>query len=475
VARLTRRSVDFSKWYNEVISRSQLADYSPVKGCMVIRPNGYAIWERMQRILDDMIKDTGARNAYFPLFIPESYFQREAEHVEGFAPECAVVTHGGGKKLEENLMIRPTSETIIYGMFSKWINSYRDLPLMINQWANIVRWEMRTRLFLRTTEFLWQEGHTAHATFEEADNEALLILDMYKDFSENFLALPTIKGRKSQKQKFAGALYTYCIEAMMGDKKSLQCGTSHNLGQNFAKAFNVRFQNVQGHMEYVWQTSWGVSTRMIGALIMAHGDDNGLIIPPLLAPIQVIIIPIAGGTDKWDEIIKAAYTTKDILSSQVHCHIDDREHYTPGWKFNEWELQGVPLRIEIGPKDVEKKCTTIVRRDTGEKQSIPQTKVSDEIPKLLDDIQKNMYKNALAFQQTNTELVDSYKRFKEIMNEEERFLQCHWCGNQQCEDSIQDETKAIINVIPFESIKEKGRCIYCGKESSERVIFAKSY
>ncbi|MFQ5825023.1 MAG: proline--tRNA ligase, partial [bacterium] len=359
---ITKRSEDYSRWYLDVIAAAELADYAPVKGCMVIRPNGYAIWEKMQAALDGMFKETGHVNAYFPLFIPESYLKKEAEHVEGFAPECAVVTHGGGKKLEEPLMVRPTSETIIWAMYKDWIQSYRDLPLLINQWANVVRWEMRTRLFLRTLEFLWQEGHTAHATQEEAEEETLKILELYKTFAEEFMAMPVIAGVKSEKERFAGAVRTYTIEGMMQDRRALQAGTSHNLGQNFAKAFDVKFQDEKGELQYVWATSWGVTTRLIGALIMTHSDDRGLVLPPKLAPIQVVIVPIWSGDQEKAEILSRIGSLAQSWKNDFTFKLDDREHYRPGWKFNEWEQRGVPLRIEIGPKDLEKEQAVLVRR-----------------------------------------------------------------------------------------------------------------
>ncbi len=471
--KITKQSDDFSRWYNDVIIQAELADYSPVRGCMVIRPNGFAIWEKMRDNLDRMIKETGHQNAYFPLFIPESFFAKEAEHVEGFSPECAVVTHGGGKKLEEPLIIRPTSETIIYSMYSKWINSYRDLPVLINQWANVVRWEMRTRLFLRTTEFLWQEGHTAHSTFEEAEEECLKMLDVYAEFAEKYMAIPVIKGQKSEKEKFAGALRTYSIESMMKDGKSVQSGTSHNLGQNFAKAFNVRYQTKNGEMEYVWQTSWGVSTRLIGALIMAHGDDKGLIIPPKLAPVQVVIIPIkAGEKTEINNIIDRIYND---IKGEVSVKIDDDTKSSPGWKFNQYELLGVPLRIEIGPKDIENKEVVFVRRDNKKKESIPLDNVKEKVKLVLDEIQDNILKKAREFREANTFYPDDYDQFKEIIENDGGFLMSHWCGSTKCEERNQEETKAVICNIPFDSDKEHGKCILCGEDSQKRVLFAKSY
>lgn len=473
--KLTKKSTDFSAWYNEIVQRAELADYSPIRGCMVIRPYGYAIWELMRSQLDTMFRETGHENAYFPLLIPESFFEKESEHIEGFAPECATVTHGGGKKLEENLYIRPTSETIIYAMYAKWVKSYRDLPLKYNQWANVVRWEMRTRLFLRTMEFLWQEGHTAHATHEEAHTEALQMLDVYTTFAEKHMALPVIKGYKTDKEKFAGALQTYCIQAMMGDKKGLQAGTSHDLGQNFAKAFQVRFQDQDGKMEYVWSTSWGVSTRLIGALIMAHGDDKGLVLPPRLAPKQVVVIPIVPGDEKKVRILETLTSLIKPLESSLRIHVDDREQYSPGWKFNDWEMRGVPLRLELGPRDLEAEQVILVRRDTGKKESCPFNAVIQKIPELLDDIQSNLFNRHKIFMDDNTVSVDTYDDFRTIMREDEQFILAHWNGDWQIEDKIQDETKATINVVPFTGTEEQGRCMVTGEPSERRVVFAKTY
>ncbi|MFC1514164.1 proline--tRNA ligase [candidate division KSB1 bacterium] len=472
---MTKRSVDYAKWYNDVVVQAELADYSPVKGCMVIRPNGYVIWEAIQAELDKKFKETGHVNAYFPIFIPESFMTKEAEHVEGFAPECAVVTHAGGKKLEENLFVRPTSETIMYAMYSKWINSYRDLPLLINQWANVVRWEMRTRLFLRTTEFLWQEGHTAHATLDEAEEECIKILDIYADFHENFLAVPVMKGLKSEKEKFAGGLRTYCIESMMGDKRALQAGTTHNLGQNFSKAFDVRFQNKDGQMDYVWQTSWGVSTRMIGGLIMVHGDDKGIKIPPKIAQRKIVLVPIWKKDEEIPVVLEKAEKLLSGFPDRSHIYLDDRENYSPGWKFNEWELKGIPLRIELGPKDIENESVMFARRDTGEKFPVKWSEFNETAQKTLDDIQKNMYDQALKFREDNTITTDNYGEFKEINNKDSGFFSMHWCGAPDCEDKIQEETKATIRVIPFDDENEEGKCILCGKKSEKRVVFARAY
>ena len=471
--RITPRDKDYSRWYTDVILQAKLADYSPVKGCMVIRPNGYAIWEKIQHILDGMFKATGHVNAYFPLFIPESFMKKEAEHVEGFAPEAAVVTHGGGEELEEPLYVRPTSETIIWSMYKKWIMSYRDLPILINQWANVVRWEMRTRLFLRTTEFLWQEGHTAHATREEAEEETLRILEIYRKFAEEYMAMPVIVGRKTENEKFAGAVNTYSIEAMMQDKKALQAGTSHYLGINFAKAFDVKFQDKDGELKYVHATSWGVSTRLIGALIMTHGDDDGLIIPPRLAPVQIVIVPI------WKEATRATvleYSERVYaqLKERFSVKLDDRDQYKPGYKFAEWELQGVPLRVEIGPRDVENSQLVLARRDTREKVPVALNEMVPKIEALLEDIQQSLFNRALKMRQENTFTLDDYHEFKEVL-EKGAFIRAHWCGSGECELKIKEETKATIRNIPFDEPEEEGKCIYCGKPSSRRVIFARAY
>ena len=472
---ITRRSQDYARWYTDVIAAAQLADYSPVRGCMVIRPNGYALWENIQSGLDKLFKETGHVNAYFPLFIPESFMKKEAEHVEGFAPECAVVTHGGGKKLEEPLYIRPTSETIIWAMYKKWIQSYRDLPILINQWANVVRWEMRTRLFLRTTEFLWQEGHTAHATAEEAEKETRQMLEVYRHFAEDYMAMPVIAGLKSEKEKFAGAVRTYCIEAMMQDRRALQAGTSHNLGQNFAKAFEVTYQTEAGQRDFVWATSWGVSTRLIGALIMTHSDDNGLVIPPKLAPLQVVLVPIWHGDDEKARTLERAQALTGDWRGKYLFKIDDRDNYRPGWKFNEWEKRGVPIRIEMGPKDLEKNVVVMVRRDTQEKREIPQANLTAEIEKTLADIQQNLFNRALKFREEFTFRVDDYAEFKQQLEEPGGFFWVHWCGQRACEDRLQDETKATIRAIPIEKTQESGKCLLCGEASQERVLVAKSY
>ncbi len=472
--RITPRSEDYSRWYTDVVIQGKLADYAPVKGCMVIRPNGYAIWEQMQKVLDRMFKETGHVNAYFPLFIPESFMKKEAEHVEGFAPECAVVTHGGGEKLEEPLYVRPTSETIIWSMYKKWIMSYRDLPILINQWANVVRWEMRTRLFLRTTEFLWQEGHTAHATFEEAEEETRRILEIYRTFAEEYMAMPVIVGRKSEAEKFAGAVHTYSIEAMMQDGKALQAGTSHNLGQNFAKAFDVKFQDRQGNLNYVYATSWGVSTRLIGALIMTHGDDNGVIIPPRLAHIQMVIVPIWKESNR-QEVLDFSEQVFQKLKPHFSVKLDDREQYKPGYKYAEWELMGVPLRIEIGPRDVASNQVTLVRRDNREKTPVSLDVLIERIQEMLETIQQALFQRALEFRKANTFRIDDYEEFKKVFEEKNIFAESHWCGSADCEEKIKEDTKATIRNIPFEQETEEGKCIYCGKPSQGRVVFAKAY
>lgn len=475
--KLTKRSDNFAKWYNDLVIQAELADYTPVKGCMVIRPNGYSLWESIQSELDRMFKETGHQNAYFPLFIPESLLKKEEEHVKGFAPECAVVTHGGGKELEEKLYIRPTSETIIYAMYSKWINSYRDLPVLINQWVNVVRWEMRTRLFLRTIEFLWQEGHTAHATHDEAEEETLKILDIYTEFLENYMAVPVLKGLKTEKEKFAGALRTYCVEAMMSDKKALQTGTSHNLGQNFSKAFDVKYQSREGKMEYVWQTSWGVSTRLIGSLIMVHGDDKGLRIPPKLASTQAVIVPIWHNNDMKQSVLETAGKLTETVKKVIPAKLDDRDQVSPGWKFNEWEMQGIPLRIEVGPKDIQNKSVIFARRDTGEKFQVSWNDLEKKAAGVMNEIQDSMFKQAVTFRENNTFVIDNYDEFKEKNEKEGGFFSLHWCGSAECEAKIQDDTKATIRVIPLpeDSNHEEGKCILCSDKSEQRVIIAKAY
>ena len=487
---LTKRSEDYSKWYNELVQKAGLAENSGVRGCMVIKPYGYAIWEKMQAQLDRMFKETGHENAYFPLFIPKSYLSREASHVEGFAKECAVVTHyrlknaedGSGivvdetAKLEEELIVRPTSETIIWDTYRKWIQSYRDLPLLINQWANVVRWEMRTRLFLRTAEFLWQEGHTAHAEKQEAVEEAELILKVYATFAEEYMAMPVIQGTKTESERFAGAVETYCIEALMQDGKALQAGTSHFLGQNFAKAFDVKFANREGVQDYVWATSWGVSTRLIGALIMAHSDDNGLVLPPKLAPIQVVIVPIYKGLEQLDAIsAKVSPLVKELRAKGISVKYDDRDTHKPGFKFNEYELKGVPVRLAIGQRDLENGTFEVARRDTMEKETVKDTAVISRIEYLLDDIQENIFKKAENFRDLHITRVDSYDEFKRALEEKGGFLLAHWDGTAATEDRIKEETKATIRCIPLVAETEAGSCMVTGEPSARRVLFARAY
>jgi prolyl-tRNA synthetase len=487
---LTNRDENYSQWYNDLVIKADLAENSAVRGCMVIKPYGYAIWEKIQAELDRLFKATGHVNAYFPLFIPKSFFSKEAAHVEGFAKECAVVTHyrlkndENGKgivvdptaKLEEELIIRPTSETIIWHSYKNWIHSYRDLPILINQWANIVRWEMRTRLFLRTTEFLWQEGHTAHATREEAVEETEKMINVYASFAENSMALPVIKGSKSENERFAGALETFAIEALMQDGKALQAGTSHFLGQNFAKAFDVQFTDRTGKLDYVWATSWGVSTRLIGAIIMGHADNHGLVLPPKLAPIQVVIIPIYKNIDQIGALSDAAIKIKTGLEAAgVSVKYDDRDNNKPGWKFADYELKGVPVRLAIGPRDLENNTIEVARRDNLTKETIPIDKVYEYIPKLLDEIQSNIYNKALNFRKENTFYVDKWGDFMKVLDNPGGFIMAHWDGTVETEEKIKEETKATIRCIPFDSPEESGKCIYSGKPSNRRVLFARSY
>ena len=474
VEKITPRSQDYSRWYTEVVQRAELADYAPVKGCMVIRPYGYALWENIKEALDRRFKATGHVNAYFPLFIPMSFIEKEAEHVAGFSPELAVVTHGGGKKLEEPLVVRPTSETVIGHMYAKWIRSWRDLPILINQWCNVVRWEKRPRLFLRTTEFLWQEGHTAHATAEEALEETLRMLDIYADFAENDAAIPVIKGRKSESEKFAGAVTSYTIEAMMGNRWALQAGTSHFLGQNFARAFDIKYLDQNNELQYCWTTSWGVSTRMVGAIIMVHGDDQGLILPPRLAPIQVVIVPIWKSEEERERVVAAAEEIKAKLDG-LRCELDAREEYTPGWKFHHWEMKGVPLRVEIGPRDVAEGQVVLARRDTGQKLAVPQQGLVERVSELLDEIQRNLFRRAKKFLDDNSYHLDDYEEFKRIIGEDGGFIYTHWCGSADCEARIKEETKATIRCLPLDQPGTKGRCIYCGKEADQIALFARAY
>ncbi len=486
---LTKRADNYSQWYNELVVKADLAEQSAVRGCMVIKPYGYAIWEKMQRVLDDMFKATGHQNAYFPLLIPKSFLSREAEHVEGFAKECAVVTHhrlkndenGGGvvvdpdARLEEELIIRPTSETIIWNTYKNWINSYRDLPILVNQWANVMRWEMRTRMFLRTAEFLWQEGHTAHATREEAEAEARKMLEVYTDFAENYMAMPVVKGVKSANERFAGALDTYTIEAMMQDGKALQSGTSHFLGQNFAKAFDVKFINKNNEQEYVWATSWGVSTRLMGALIMTHSDDNGLVLPPKLAPIHVAIVPIYKEKAQLDAIAERVKPLVDDLRSRgLTVKFDDADNRRPGFKFADYELKGVPVRLAIGARDLENGTVELVRRDTLEKEIVPFAGLEDEILRILDDIQKSLFEKALKRREERTITVDTYDEFKEKI-EQGYFILAHWDGTPETEDRVKEETKATIRCIPLGGDDTPGVCMVTGKPSARRVLFARNY
>ena len=487
---LTNKDDNYAQWYNDLVIKAELAENSVVRGCMVIKPYGYAIWEKIQAELDKMFKATGHVNAYFPLFIPKSFLSKEAKHVEGFAKECAVVTHyrlkkdenGDGvvidpeAKLEEELIVRPTSETIIWNSYKNWIQSYRDLPILINQWANVVRWEMRTRLFLRTSEFLWQEGHTAHATREEAVAETERMINVYSEFAEKFMALPVIKGFKSESEKFAGAVDTYSIEALMQDGKALQAGTSHFLGQNFAKAFDVQFTDKTGKLEYVWATSWGLSTRMIGALIMAHSDNHGLVLPPKLAPIQVVIIPIYKNQNEAEEISKVAVSIKDELEKNgISVKYDDRDNNTPGWKFADYELKGVPVRIAIGPRDLANKTVEIARRDTLVKKTVSVEGVNDHILQLLEDIQKNIFSKASKFLTENTFYINTWDEFTDIIENRGGFVMAHWDGTAETEEIIKKETRATICCIPLDSPEEEGKCIYTGKPSKRRVLFARSY
>jgi prolyl-tRNA synthetase len=471
---ITPQTVDFGRWYLDVVRRAELADYSPVKGCMVIRPHGYAMWELIQRELDDRFKATGHVNAYFPLFVPEGLLMTEAEHVEGFAPEVAWVTHGGNEKLEERLAIRPTSEVIIGTMYAKWIQSWRDLPVLINQWANVVRWEKVTRPFLRTTEFLWQEGHTAHETEAEAHEETLRMLGVYKEFCETVLAMPVLDGPKTASEKFAGASRTYSIEALMGDGRALQAGTSHDLGQNFAKAFSIQFQGRDKELQYAWTTSWGVSTRLIGGVIMTHGDDSGLVLPPKVAPYQVVIVPIPRGN--WQETVlpRAEALKAELAAAGVRVMLDAREEYTPGWKFSEWELRGVPLRLEIGPKDLEKQQVVLVRRDTRAKAPTAMEGLAGSVKRLLDEIQQALLDRAIAFRDEHTSSVETYEEFKEVMEGRPGFVNARWCGSAECEAAIKAETQATIRNLPFED-EAGGECIKCNGRAITRARFAKAY
>ena len=487
---ITSRKEDYSQWYNDLIIKGSLADYSAVRGCMVIKPYGFSLWERMRDQLDLMFKETGHVNAYFPLFIPKSFFSREAAHVEGFAKECAIVTHyrlkndpnGGGvmvdpdAKLEEELIIRPTSETIIWDTYKTWIQSYRDLPLLVNQWANVVRWEMRTRLFLRTSEFLWQEGHTAHATSEEALAETIQMLNIYAEFAEKYMAVPVIKGIKTESERFAGAVDTYCIEALMQDGKALQSGTSHFLGQNFAKAFDVKFSDRDNKLDYVWATSWGVSTRLVGALVMAHSDDEGLVLPPKIAPLQVVIIPIYKGETKKDLLVaRGKELAAQIKAAGISVSFDHHDNARPGWKFAEYEKKGVPLRIAMGLRDLENNSVEVARRDTGEKLNVPIEGLVSTIQDLLQAIQQNLFDRALAYRDKHITVTDSWEEFVRLLDEKGGFISAHWDGTRETEETIKEKTKATIRCIPLNNPKEDGKCILTGRPSRERVLFARAY
>jgi len=487
---ITSRQEDYSQWYNDLIIKGSLADYSAVRGCMVIKPYGFALWEKMRDQLDKMFKDSGHVNAYFPLFIPKSFLSKEAAHVEGFAKECAVVTHyrlkkdpdGEGlivdpeAKLDEELIVRPTSETIIWNTYKTWIQSYRDLPLLINQWANVVRWEMRTRLFLRTAEFLWQEGHTAHATAEEAIAESVLMLNIYATFAEEYMALPVIRGVKTASERFAGAIETYCIEALMQDGKALQAGTSHFLGQNFAKAFDVKFSDKENKLDYVWATSWGVSTRLVGALVMAHSDDDGLILPPRIAPVQAVIVPIYKGNEKKDLLdAKAKDLVKQLKDAGVSVKLDDNDNSRPGWKFAEYEMKGVPVRMALGLRDLENNTVEVARRDTKEKKSISMDGIAQTIVALLEDIHQQMFNRALSYREQHITKADQWDEFVKLLDEKGGFVSAHWDGTVETEEAIKEKTKATIRCIPLNNPKENGKCILTGKPSEQRVLFARAY
>ncbi len=475
--KIVPRSEDYAKWYTQVIRQAEMADYAPVRGCMVVRPYGYALWENVKEALDTRFKATGHQNAAFPLFIPMSFIEKEAEHVEGFKPELAVVTHGGGKKLEEPLVVRPTSETIIGYMYSQWIKSYRDLPVLINQWANVVRWELRTRLFLRTMEFFWQEGHTAHATRAEAEEETLRILQLYTDFAVNEAAIPVIPGRKSESEKFPGAETSYTIEAMMGDKRALQAGTSHHLAQNFAKAFEIKYLDANQRQQYCWTTSWGVSTRMIGAIIMAHGDDQGLVLPPRLAPTQLVIIPITPkNRPEHTQSVMTAVSSICTQLNAVRYHVDDRHDYSPGWRFNEWELKGVPLRIEIGPRDLEKNQVVLARRDIPGREGksfVPIDTLPETVNQMLDTIHADMLKRTTEFREANTFAPSTYEAFKEVV--EDGFARAWWCGDAACEDTVKAGTQATVRCIPLSQPDGTGECVVCAQRAEEEAIFARAY
>ncbi len=475
VKEITPRSEDYSQWYIDVVLKAELMDYAPVKGCMAIRPYGYAIWEKFQELLDRRIKETGHQNAYFPLFIPQTLLQKEADHVAGFAPEVALVTKGGDEVLSEPLVIRPTSEAIICDFYSRWIQSWRDLPVLINQWCNVVRWEKSTRPFLRTSEFLWQEGHTCHRTLEEAEEEALKMLSVYKDFIETDLAVPVLDGKKTEREKFAGALHTYTVEALMSDGRALQAGTSHNLGQHFARVFNITFSDQDDQLKYVWQTSWGVSTRLIGALIMVHGDDRGLIIPPKVAPIQVVLIPIISKKMRTEVLAEAKQITAGLARQGIRIHLDDREEYSPGWKFNQWEMKGVPVRLELGPRDLEKEQVILVRRCDGSREAIFLHELPARLPLLLEEVQKALFNRALAFLQQNTHRCTDYHQFAGMIEEKRGLFLTPWCGEPECELKVKNDTKATIRCIPFSDSPAEGRCLVCGRPAVHLVYLGRSY
>ncbi len=474
VKAITPKDEDYSQWYIDVILKTKLMDYAPVKGFMAIRPEGYALWEKVQELLDKRFKDTGHQNAYFPLFIPQSLLQKEAEHVEGFAPEVAWVTKGGGEILTEPLVVRPTSEAIICDFYSRWVQSWRDLPVLINQWCNVVRWERSTRPFLRTSEFLWQEGHTCHRTEEEAEEETLKMLEVYREFLETEMAIPVVYGSKTEREKFAGALRTYSVEALMTDGRALQAGTSHNLGQHFARVFDIKFLDQDDQLKYVWQTSWGVSTRMLGALIMVHGDDRGLVLPPRMAPTQVVIVPILTKKDR-DRVLDSVSELEKELREVLRIKLDNREEYSPGWKYNEWEMKGIPVRVEVGPRDIDKGHVVVVRRDNGEKEFVKREKLADRLQQLMVEIQDDMLKRALEFREANTRSGSDYKEFKKIMEEKRGLFLAPWCGESACEEKVKDDTKATIRCIPFDKQPEHEKCMICDKKATEAVYFARAY
>lgn len=474
VKEITPKAVDYSQWYIDVVLKAKMMDYSPVKGFMAIRPAGYAIWEKIQELMDQRFKATGHQNAYFPLLIPQSLLQKEAEHVEGFAPEVAWVTRGGSEPLAEPLLIRPTSEAIICDFYSRWVQSWRDLPILINQWCNVVRWEKSTRPFLRTSEFLWQEGHTCHRTEEEAEAETLQMLEVYREFLETEMAIPAVAGRKTEREKFAGALRTYSVEALMSDGRALQAGTSHNLGQHFAKVFDITFLDQDDELKHVWQTSWGLSTRTIGALIMVHGDDRGLVLPPRLAPVQVVIVPILSKKD-GARVLDAVRALAEELKSDLRVNLDDREEYSPGWKYNEWEMRGIPVRIEVGPRDLDKDQVVLVRRDTGEKEFISREDLPSRLPQLLEQIQADMLERAIRFREDNTRSCSDYEEFKLLVEEKRGFIVSPWCGNSECEEKVKNDTKATIRCLPFGLKPEGDKCLACGEKATVSAYFARAY